>query len=76
MGGVGRAGLESLNRPENRVSRPLSNRAALDAALARAKALAASGQAADAAAIFRALEELFRDDPAVLDTIRQAKDGK
>ncbi len=73
---LARAGLESLNQPENRASRPPPNRAALAAALARAKALAASGKADDAAAIFRALEDLFRDDPAALEVIRQGRDSK
>jgi hypothetical protein len=58
------------------VSRPPPSRAALDASIDRAKSRAAGGQPAEAAAIFRALEDLYRDDPAILETIRQARDGK
>jgi hypothetical protein len=72
---LARAGLESLAKPENRNTRP-PDRAAFNSALARAKALAAGDKPDEAAAIYRALEELFRDDAALLEMIHQAKDGK
>jgi hypothetical protein len=73
---LARTGLEALGRPENRNHRPPPDRTALDTALARAKALASAGKEAEAAAIFRALEDLFRDEPGLFEIVRQAKDGK
>ena len=45
-------------------SAPRPDRAAFTAALAHAKALAASGKTADAVGIYGVLDELFHDDPA------------
>jgi len=73
-----RAGLEALGRPEARGRRAPPDRTAFDAAIARAKALSVSKppNPAGAAAIYRALEELFRDDPGLLEAIRTAREGK
>jgi eukaryotic-like serine/threonine-protein kinase len=73
---LARNGLEALNRPEMRGKRAPPDRAAFDAALQRAKELAAEGKPAEAAAIYRALDELFHDDPALAELIRLARDGK
>jgi hypothetical protein len=70
---LAQAGLEALKKPEARGHRELPDRAALDAALARAKSLAKSGQTAEAVKIFAALEDLFRDDPGLLDAIHSAR---
>jgi hypothetical protein len=70
------AGLALLDRPENRGSRPSPDRSALMAAIGHARSLAASGKAGEAAAIYRALEDLCRDDPAGLDLIRTARASK
>src|SRR5207248_3985668 len=67
---LARAGLEALNRPENRGTRAPPDHAAFDAAPARAKDLDPAGKAA----ALRALEDLFRDDPALVEKIRQARD--
>jgi hypothetical protein len=67
------AGLALLEKPENRPVRPPPDRAALEAAVAHAKGLAAAGKPDEAAAAFRALELLFRDDPGALATIRAAQ---
>jgi hypothetical protein len=69
-------GLDALKRPEAHGNRAPPDRAAFDAALARAKSLAKSGQTAEAVKIFAALEDLFRDDPGLLDAIHTARDGK
>lgn len=66
------AGLAILERPESRPVRPPPDRSALDAAIAHAKGLTG----AERGAAFRALEELFRDDPVALEKIRAAQDGK
>jgi hypothetical protein len=71
--GLAKAGLSALDR-RGRTPR-LPGRTALDAALAHAKALAATDPPA-AEATFRALEELTRDDPVAAELIRAAKNGK
>ena len=68
---LAKAGLAALDQPANR-PRGTPDHAALTAALERAKRL--SGADADAA--YRALEEVFRDDPAALEMIRVAKPAK
>lgn len=73
---LARVGLESLNRPESRGKRAPPDRTAFDAALNRAKSLAGTSNPAEAAAIFRALEDLFQDDPVLLEGIRAAREGK
>ena len=50
-----------------------TDRRAFDEALAAAKLLAASGRAAEAEAVFRALEELCRDDVDALAAVRAAR---
>jgi hypothetical protein len=65
------AGLAALDRPEARPTRPPPDRAALTAAVAHARGLPDP----DRAAAFRALEELARDDPALADEVRRARDG-
>jgi hypothetical protein len=72
---LARVGLETLNRPESRGRKPLPDRTAFDAALGRAKALSCTAQVEEAAAIYRAMEDLFRDDPALMELIRQARAG-
>ena len=70
------AGVEALDRPESRGKRAPPERTAFDAALRRAKSLKGTANADEAAAIFRALEELFRDDPDLQDALRTAREGK
>jgi hypothetical protein len=70
--GLARAGLSALDRAPNHGAVPV-DRKPLEAALARAKALAAAGKTADADAAFRALEELARDDPPALEMVRAAR---
>lgn len=70
------AGLAVLSRPENRDNRGPADRSAFDAALKHAKANLTAGKNAAAATEFRALQDLFRDDPAALLAIQQAIDGK
>ncbi|OWK35850.1 serine/threonine protein kinase [Fimbriiglobus ruber] len=68
---LARVGLDELvHRPP--VVVPL-DRPALAAALDRVKALKAAGQAAEAAAKLAAFEDLYRNDPAALDLIREAR---
>jgi hypothetical protein len=77
--GLARAGLDLIDRPNTRGPRPAPDRASVDAALAHAKGLAASDKphdAAEADAIFRALGELFHDDPALSAAIREARERK
>lgn len=69
-------GLKSLDSPEARGRRAPPDRAAFNAALSHAKALDASGKTADAVAIYRALDELFHDDPVLAEEIRQAREKK
>jgi tetratricopeptide (TPR) repeat protein len=73
---LARVGLEALKQPEMRGKRAPPDRAAFDAALGRARELATTGKPAEAAQIYRALEELFHDDPALGEKIRHARDGK
>src|SRR5262249_17431271 len=73
---LSRAGLEALKRPEHVAARFPPNGPAFAAAPARAKPLASAGKTADAAAIFRALEEIARDDASALEAIRVAREGK
>jgi len=68
--GLARAGLETLDRTPLRG--PQVDRRPFEAAVAHAAALAA-GKPADAAAAFRALEELARDDPPALALVRAAR---
>jgi hypothetical protein len=70
------AGIAALKRPESRGNRAPPDRTAFDVALRRAKSMVGTSSAAEAAAIFRALEELFRDDEARLEALRTARDGK
>jgi hypothetical protein len=70
------AGIDALKRPENRGHRAPPDRAAFDAALRRAKSMVGTSSAAEAAAIFRALEVLSRDDAALLEALRTAREGK
>jgi hypothetical protein len=72
---LARAGLAALDQPGNRPRTP-PDRGPFEAAVAHARSLAAGGKTDDAAAAFRALEDLFRDDPEALEAIRQARDGK
>jgi hypothetical protein len=73
---LAQVGLKTLDRPEARGHRAPPDRAAFTAALAHAKALAASGKTADAVGIYGALDELFHDDPALAEEIRQARENK
>ena len=73
---LAKVGLETLNRPESRGRRALPDRQAFDAALRHAKSLAGTSGAGEAAAILRALEELFQDDPDLQDALRAAREGK
>jgi hypothetical protein len=68
---LAKAGLASLG-PAAKVA----DRKPFEAAVARARQLAAEGKTAEADAAFRNLEELFRDDPALLEQIRSAKTRK
>jgi len=68
--GLAKAGLAELDR-HPRPPRP-PDRAAVNAAIAHAKALAATDPAA-ADPAFRALEELAGDDPVLKDAIRTAR---
>jgi hypothetical protein len=69
---LAKSGLGSLDRPGNR-PRPPADRRAFTTALAHARQLAAEGKAAEADAAFRALEDLFRDDPWAAEQIRAAR---
>ncbi|VTU01231.1 serine threonine protein kinase : Probable serine/threonine-protein kinase pknA OS=Planctomyces maris DSM 8797 GN=PM8797T_06787 PE=4 SV=1: Pkinase [Gemmataceae bacterium] len=69
---LARAGLAALDKPEARGTRPPPDRAGLRAALDDAKRL----PPAERTACLRALADLYRDDPAALDLIRPAADGK
>jgi hypothetical protein len=69
---LARAGLATLEHPGSRPRTP-PDRSPFEAAVAHARALAAAGKTDEAEAAFRALEELFRDDPGALETIRAAR---
>ncbi|HEX4607746.1 MAG TPA: serine/threonine-protein kinase [Urbifossiella sp.] len=71
--GLAKAGLAALDR---RGPGARHDHRPFDAALARAKELAAAGKAAEAAAAFAALEELARDDPAGLEAVKAAREGR
>jgi hypothetical protein len=73
---LARAGLAALDAPGNRGIRQPIDRGPFEAALAHARGLRAAGRTADAEAVFAALEELFRDDPAPLAAVRAARAGK
>jgi eukaryotic-like serine/threonine-protein kinase len=73
---LSRVGLKALDRPENSNTHGLPDRAAFDAAMKHAKSLRTSGKAAEAATAFRALQDLFRDDPAASETIRREIENK
>jgi hypothetical protein len=73
---LARAGLEALDRPESRGKRAPPDRTAFDTALRHAKSLAGTARAAESAAIFRALDELSRDDPGLQEALRAAREGK
>ncbi|HEV3435981.1 MAG TPA: serine/threonine-protein kinase [Gemmata sp.] len=73
---LSRVGLKALDRPENSNMHGSPDRAAFDAALKHAKSLLTSGKTAEAATAFRALQDLFRDDPAASEAIRQAIENK
>jgi hypothetical protein len=68
--------LTALEKPENRNLHGLPDHVALDAALKHAKSLTAAGKTVEAAAIYRALQELFRDDPVTSDAINRAIENK
>jgi hypothetical protein len=72
---LARAGLTALDRPENVNSHGPPDRAAIERAAEQAKALAAAGKKAEAAAIFRALQEIYRDDPSASEAIARARAG-
>lgn len=73
---LSRVGLKTLDRPENANLHGSIDRAAFDAALNHAKSLMKAGKPAEAASIFRALQDLFRDDPAASEAIRHAAESK
>jgi eukaryotic-like serine/threonine-protein kinase len=73
---LSQVGLAALERPENCNTHGPPDRVAFDAALKHAKMLKSAGKIAEAASIFRALLDLFRDDPAASEAILQATDGK
>jgi hypothetical protein len=70
---LSRAGLTALDHPANRPTHAPPDRRPFEAALAHAKGLATAGKASEADGAFRALEDLFRDDPGVLAEIRAAR---
>lgn len=70
---LARAGLAALEQPVNRPPRMPPDRKVFEAALKHAKELAAAGKAAEAAAAFTALDELFADDSAARDEIAKAQ---
>jgi hypothetical protein len=72
---LAKAGLAALDQPGNRPRTP-PDRGPLEAAATHARSLAAGGKTDDAAAAFRALEDLFRDDPEALEVIRTVRNGK
>jgi hypothetical protein len=51
----------------------VANHKPFEAALARARQLAAEGTTAEADTAFRALEDLFRDNPEAMNQIRSAR---
>lgn len=73
---LARVGLTTLDKPENRNLHGPPDRGALDTALKNAKSFAAAGKTSEANAIYRALQELFRDDPAASDAIRRTIENK
>jgi hypothetical protein len=73
---LSRVGLKALDRPENSITHGPADRTAFDAALTQAKSLLAAGKSAEAAQAFRALQDLFRDDPTASEAIRQALESK
>lgn len=68
--------LVALDRPENSNTHGPPDRTAFEAALKQARSLQASGRLDEAATAFRALTDLYRDDPLATATINQARDGK
>jgi len=73
---LARVGLTALDKPENRNLHGPPDRGALDTALKNAKSFAAAGKTSEANAIYRALQELFRDDPVASDAIRRTIENK
>jgi hypothetical protein len=69
-------GLSAVVKPENNTFRGPPDHSALDAALKHAKSLMAAGKTAEATAIYRSLQELFRDDPVTTEAIRRAIESK
>ena len=60
-------GLQRLTTP------PYSRSGGVEAALARARAARDAGKRSQAEAIWRAIEDLYRDEPAVLEQVRREK---
>jgi serine/threonine protein kinase len=68
---LARVGLADLERRPP--AAPPGNSPALAAALDRARAMKAEGKASEAAVIFDALADLYRDNPAALELIRKMR---
>lgn len=74
---LAQAGLNTLDRSPGRgASRLPADRKPFEAALEHAKQLVAAGKTAEADAVFRALEELARDDRWAQEAIRTAQKKK
>jgi hypothetical protein len=73
---LSKAGLAALEHPENCNTHGPPDRAAFEAALSQARLLMAAGKKEEAAVIFRALEDLFRDNPTAREIILSARNGK
>ncbi|HEV3386061.1 MAG TPA: serine/threonine-protein kinase [Gemmata sp.] len=73
---LAQVGLTALEKTENNNLHGPPDRSAFDAALKHAKSLMAAGKPAEAITIYRALQELFRDDPATTEAIRKAIESK
>jgi hypothetical protein len=71
--GLARAGLAALDAPPTRNQHSPTDRKPFEAAIAFAKGLATAGKTTEAEPIFRALEELARDDPAATELLRAAR---
>jgi hypothetical protein len=72
---LAKSGLASLGPATTRPRVP-SDHKSLNTALSNARKLSADGKVNEAAAAFRALEELYRDDPVLLDMIRSSRAEK
>ena len=65
--------IKALDRPENRNSHGPPDRTAFEAALTHARSLQAAGKAVEAATVYRALTDLYRDDPVASVAIDRAR---